>query len=187
MLVTLTKRILFYRHAAVSILLAANTLLITLTLTPASAASHAGMSCCPNGSSTHCSSGMKLTAEPEPDPEPELQPETKPACHKASNDEDVVTIVAEPDNEDPSPDDTDDHSSHLFKASVAAPCAVDCCSFAWSSSKRSSWNSRGLVPRKASSGHLTHAVKTHATTNPLFVSTHFKNAIPRGPPSIQTT
>lgn len=178
---TLTKRILFCWHVVISISLAASTLLMTLTFAPASAASTGGMSCCPNGSSTHCNSGMTAAAEPEPEPEPE------PTCeHEALPEVDEITIVAEENVEDSQPDSSASNSSNqVFTASLNAPCAVDCCTLAWSTVNRSNRDLRGLVVRKADSLPITHPSKLRNSADLWHSPERFNKTFPRGPPAFR--
>jgi hypothetical protein len=173
---TLTKRILFCWHAVISISLAASTLLMTLTFAPATAASTGGMSCCPNGSSTHCSSGMGAVAELEPEPEPTCEHETLPEV-------DETTIVAEENDEDSQPNSASNSSNQVFTASLNSPCAVDCCTLAWGSVNRSNRDLRLLVERKADSLPIIIQSKLRPSTVPRHVSQAFNRATPRGPPS----
>jgi hypothetical protein len=174
---TLTKRILFCWHAVISISLAASTLLMTLTFAPASAASTGGMSCCPNGSSTHCSSGMEAVAEPAPEPEPTCGHEVLPEV-------DEITIVAEENVEDSQPDSSASNSSNqVFTASLNAPCTVDCCTLAWSTVNRSNRDLRGLVDRKADSLTIIIQSKVRPSAVLRHASQAFNRATPRGPPS----
>src|SRR5688500_18011780 len=85
-------------QSAISLLLTASTLLLTLRFAPVSRAATPGvMSCCPDGSSTHCNSGMTVAEEPEPEPEPTCE-------HEALAEVDETTIVAEENDEHSQPD-----------------------------------------------------------------------------------
>ena len=176
MLSTVTNRILFCWHVVISISLAASTLLMTLTFAPASAASTGGMSCCPNGSSTHCSSGMKVDAEPEPKPEPTCE-------HETQLEVDVDTIIAEPEKPDSEQTSIDSSPNNGSTSSLKAPCAIDCCSLAWSSFQRPKRDLFGIVPRKAGTHHFTTPSKPRTSPVLLFASERFDKTIPRGPPS----
>jgi len=176
MLATLTKRILFCWHVVISLSLTASTLLMTLTFTPASQAS-GGMACCPNGSSTHCNSGMTAAAEPAPEP--------KPTCgHEVLPEVDEITIVAEENDEYSEPDSSANNSSNqVSTASLNAPCAVDCCTLAWSSVNKSNRDLRGLVGRKADSLPIIIQSKLRPSTVQHHALQAFNRATPRGPPS----
>jgi hypothetical protein len=153
-------------------------LLMTLTFTPASVAATGGMSCCPNGSSTHCSSGMGVVAEPPPEPEPQ------PTCeHESPGEEDVETIVAEAENQDSEQSSLDNSSNHASTPSLKAPCAIDCCSLAWSSFKRPNRDLRGMVPRKAGIHHFTATAKPQMPPVLMVAPERFDKTIPRGPPT----
>jgi hypothetical protein len=167
-------------QSAISLLLTASTLLLTLTFAPVSSAATSGvMSCCPDGSSTHCSSGMKGNTEPEPEPEPEPQPN---CGHEVVDEVGVETIVAGPDNEDP-PQELPSSANQASSPSLNAPCAIDCCSLVWSSVNRSSRDLRGVGTRKADSLPIIIHSKLRPSTVLRHASQAFNRATPRGPPS----
>jgi hypothetical protein len=150
------------------------TLLITFTLTPFSAASFA-MSCCPNGQSNHCHSGIVA--------QPAAEPEAKPACHhEPMTETDPDTIVAEPSDQNADSSASDDSSDDVAPASsVRARCESDCCSLGPSTFKRPTRPSiepsaRKIVipplPLRSASTVLAAVLHTDALNLP----------IPRGPP-----
>jgi hypothetical protein len=175
MLATLTKRILFCWHAVISISLAASTLLMTLTFAPASVASTGGMSCCPNGQSNHCSSGIVAKAA--------AKPEAEPACHHESVTEtDPDTIVAEPSRHHAEPSSPGDSSGQAAPASIRAPCASDCCLLGPSTFTRPTRQSIDLIKRTITSKPL-NVLRDRNTSLVVRYPRSFTKPIPRGPPS----
>lgn len=169
-----TARVRSFWQGALSLLLMVSVLLISLTLHPTSFASASGaMSCCPAGSSDHCSSGL---AAVEPEPEPES------ACgHEVAGKVEEETIKAEPNDEEPpqdiSADEATDQTSFLI-----APCAVDCCSFACGSFKRPNRDVRGLLSRKTDTQSFNRRSQPHISLVLPSAPQRFNRATPRGPP-----
>jgi hypothetical protein len=152
------------------------------TLVPIASASvnkSSEMPCCVGQAVGHCDSGIPGAKVPEPEPEPE------PTCgHEALPEVNEITMVAEENDEDAQPDSSASISSNqVFTASLNAPCAVDCCTLAWSSVNRSNRDLRGLLVLKADAHPITDHSKLRPSTVLRHASQAFNRATPRGPPS----
>ena len=174
MLLVLTRRIRAFGQVTLSLLLALSVQLVTLTFTSTSTASSGGMSCCPNGSSTHCNSGMMQAV---------AKPEAKPACHHESVIEtDPDTIVAEPSRHHAHSSSSVNSSGQAASPSVRAPCATDCCSLGPSTFKRPNRQSIELIRRTIANKPLLYGSDCD-TSLVLLYPRSFSKPIPRGPPS----
>jgi hypothetical protein len=119
---------------------------------------------------------MKIDAEPEPEPKPTCQ-------HETQGEVDVDTIIAEPEHQDSEQTSLDSSPKTSSTSSLKAPCAIDCCSLAWSTFQKPSRERLGIVPRKADTHHFTAAFKPQTSPILLFAPERFDKTIPRGPPS----
>jgi hypothetical protein len=137
------------------------------------------MPCCA-GKAGHCESGIAAK---------KVQPPKEPMCGRdqAVRDDDAITIVAEPVAESP-------HShSHAAKSnssqpsaesnSLSKPCRMDCASCAASAARQQRDRSIVQPNRQQSSSVTTPSFYEEQTL--LFSSNeNWKQACPRGPPSI---
>jgi hypothetical protein len=116
--------------------------------------------------------------------QPVSEPEPQPTCgHESAGAEDVETIVAGTENQDSEQSSLDKSSNNASTPSLKAPCAIDCCSLAWTSFKRPNRDLRGMVPRKGGTHRFTTTFKPQMSPVLMVAPERFDKTIPRGPPA----
>ena len=166
----LTKPVRLIAQSTASVCLAIVVLLATLTFTPVSMGASASLMSCCNGMAGHCDSGMMSKDEAPPEPMCGLD---------TDGDVDEITIVAEP--LETSTRFSSDDSSH---AAFNVPCPTECCSLVWAGYRKPNRDFNFLIERRVVPHNRFEERSGHALSQPLFTSTHFNKAIPRGPPSL---
>jgi hypothetical protein len=176
---SLTRRVRYLMHSAVSLCLATGVLLTTLTFTHTThGSSPLPMSCCVGESAGHCSSGMAVT---KPEPAEAAEPECNHGQGDNSEDveEDYETVVAESNEAT-----EESTTSHDTPASLTAPCSTDCCPLTWTGFKRPSRDFADPVGRRIVEQDSPRAEKLQNLSEHILTSPHFNRSIPRGPPAL---
>lgn len=168
MLTSLTKRVRLITQSTASVCLAIVVLLATLTFTPVSTGASASLMSCCNGMAGHCDSGMMSKEAPPPEPMCGLD---------TDGDVDEITIVAEP------LETSTKFSSDSPHAAFTVPCPTECCSLVWAGYRKPNRDFVYLIQRRVVPHNRSEERSRHSLSQPLFTSTHFNKAIPRGPPS----
>ena len=135
------------------------------------------MPCCVGKAAGHCDSGIAVKKPPPPE---------EPMCglHNDSEEDDGITIVAEPTH-------TESHKASAASssqpaaesASFSQPCHMDC-GACLSSSTRQQKRERGVAPATTSQTPLPSAFSRFENSPVLFSSNEdWEQTSPRGPPS----
>jgi hypothetical protein len=168
-----TGRTLASRLIAITI--AMSFLAVLLPIAVASATNT--MACCIGKTAGHCESG--ITAEKVPEPEPE------PMCGLSNphEDDDEITIVAEPAKNHPHQS-AETSSSHPAAegTSIGRPCEMDCCACAVASSRRQKRDDGAAEFIARLLSPLTTASQFESVSLSFSSNSDWKQTSPRGPP-----
>ncbi len=113
-----------------------------------------------------------MMSDDAPPPEP-IEGDTEAAI-----DEDIIV-------EAPSHATVEISSDETSPASVTLPCAPQCCSLIWASSRKPNRDLAYLIQGKTVAPQRREPLSRRASSPLLFTSTAFNKSIPRGPPELE--
>jgi hypothetical protein len=161
----------------VAILIALSFLTTLVPIAGASADEASTMPCCVGKTAGHCESGVAAKKPPQP---------KEPMCglHNDSEEDDDITIVAEPTHTESHKASTSPSSQPAAEsASLSEPCRMDC-GACLSSSTRQQKRERGIVQAATSQTPLPSTFSAFKNSSVLFSSNEdWEQTSPRGPPS----
>ena len=135
------------------------------------------MACCIGKTEGHCESGIAAEKVPEPEPEPMC------GLSNPHEDDDEITIVAEP-AKNHSHQSAETSSSHPAAegTSIGRPCEMDCCACAVASSRRQKRDDSAAEFIARFLSPSTTASQFESVSLSVSSNSDWKQTSPRGPP-----